>query len=115
MAQAEFHPRPEASATQKTGATSNRNPLGFLLQVELYLWAANRILETSDLKAILLFTTSGETVEVDYSQELRDRCDRMVDNLPITVVEEAFPVTTWPALCQECGFKARGLCPGALG
>ena len=86
---------------------------GFMLQVELYLWAAHRILETSELKAVLLFTTSGETVEVDYSSELRERCDGMVDSLPTVVTEEAFPLTTRPGLCQECGFKNRGLCPGA--
>ncbi len=87
---------------------------GFMLQVELYLWAAQRILETSELKAVLLFTSTGETVEMDYSRELRERCDQMVDSLPIVVAEEAFAVTTRPGLCQECGFKARGLCPGAL-
>ena len=85
-----------------------------MLQVELYLWAAQRILETSELKAVLLFTSTGETVEMDYSRELRERCDQMVDSLPIVVAEEAFAVTTRPGLCQECGFKARGLCPGAL-
>ena len=86
---------------------------GFTLQVELYLWAANRILETSELKAVLFFTTSGETVEVEYSPELRERCDEMIDDLPTVVTEEAFPLTTRPGLCQECGFKNRGLCPGA--
>ena len=85
---------------------------GFMIQVELYLWAAHRILETSELKAVLLFTTSGETVEVDYSSELRERCDEMVDSLPTVVTEEAFPLTTRSGLCQECGFKNRGLCPG---
>ena len=86
---------------------------GFMIQVELYLWAVNRILETSALKGVLLFSTSGETVEVDYSRELRERCDQMVDSLPTIVTEEAFPLTTRPGLCRECGFKNRGLCPGA--
>ena len=86
---------------------------GFRVQVELYLWAARRLLETSRLKGVLLFTASGETVEVDYSTELGERCEKMVDNLPGVVAEKAFPMTTHPALCRECGFRTRGLCPGA--
>ena len=86
---------------------------GFMLQVELYLWAANRLLETSRLKAVLLFTGSGETVEVDYSTKLGERCEEMVDSLPTAFTEEAFPVTTRPGLCQECGFKNQGLCAGS--
>ena len=84
-----------------------------MLQVELYLWAANRLLETSRLKAVLLFTGSGETVEVDYSTDLGERCEEMVDSLPTAFTEEAFPVTTRPGLCQECGFKNQGLCAGS--
>ncbi len=85
----------------------------FTLQLELYVWAANRILQTSAVKGVLLFSASGETVQVDYSPALRQRCDEMIDNLPTAVTEEAYPRTTRPHLCRECGFKDRGLCPGA--
>ena len=100
----------EQGRRSATGMVSDR---GFKLQVELYLWAAGRILGTTALKGFILFTSSGELVAVDWSPRLAESCEELIGNLPGAISEKAFPLTTRPALCRRCGFLQQGLCPGA--
>ena len=86
---------------------------GFRLQVELYLWAASRILGSPALKGFIVFTASGESVEVAWSAQLNETVEESIGKLPVIIHEEAFPLTTRAALCRDCGFKQQGLCPGA--
>ena len=84
------------------------------LQVELYLWAISRILETDQLSGVLFFTSTGETMLIPYDSNVKERCEQLVNQLPILGQLESYPLTTRPQLCRSCGYRKQKLCEGVL-
>ncbi len=87
---------------------------GDRLQVELYLWAMSRILETRRISGLLFFTATGETIPIGYDPDVEQRCEELLRGLPGSAEMEFYPLTTQPQLCRSCGFRDQGLCHGLL-
>ena len=88
---------------------------GYRLQVQLYLWAVSRVLETKNLEGHLLFTEAGTLRPVPFNDGVAARCRDLIGGLPDTPDLSHFPRTQVSATCTGCGFKASGVCPGAAG
>ena len=85
---------------------------GYRLQLEAFLWAARRLFKGTLLTGFLLFTSSGESIEVKWSTHLNEKIKKVLGELPISISEEAFPLTTRSNLCLDCGFRKQDMCPG---
>ena len=88
---------------------------GYRLQVQLYLWAVSRVLETINLEGHLMFTEAGTLRPVPFNDGVAARCRDLIGGLPGTPDLGHFPRTQVSATCTGCGFKASGVCPGAAG
>lgn len=88
---------------------------GYRLQVQLYLWAVSRVLETMNVEGCLLFTEAGTLRPVPFDGGVAARCRDLIGGLPRTPDPSHFPRTQVPDTCAGCGFKAGGVCPGAAG
>lgn len=85
----------------------------YRLQVQLYLWAVSRVLDTINLEGHLLFTQAGALVPVAFDAGVAVQCERLVAGLPRTGDRGHFPRTETPEVCSGCGFKTGRVCPGA--
>ena len=85
----------------------------YRLQVQLYLWAVSRVLDTMNLEGQLLFTEAGTLVPVSFDASVADRCQELVGGLPRTGDRRHFPRTEIREVCSGCGFKAWRVCLGA--
>ena len=88
---------------------------GYRLQVQLYLWAVSRVLETMNLAGRLLFTEAGTLRPVAFDAGVAARCRDLVGGLPRTSDPHRFPRTRIAETCSGCGFLSGGVCPGAAG
>ena len=88
---------------------------GFRLQVQLYLWAVSRVLQTMDPEGHLLFTETGTLRPVTFDAGVASRCRDLVGGLPRTPDLTRFPRTRVSETCSGCGFTTGGVCPGAAG
>ncbi len=86
---------------------------GYRLQVQLYLWAVSRVLETTNLAGRLLFTEAGTLRPVAFDAGVVARCRNLVGGLPRTPDPRGFPRTRIAETCSGCGFLSGGVCPGA--
>lgn len=86
---------------------------GYRLQVQLYLWAVSRVLETTNLAGRLLFTEAGTLRPVAFDAGVAARCRDLVGGLPRTSDPHRFPRTRIAETCSGCGFLSGGVCPGA--
>ena len=88
---------------------------GYRLQVQLYLWAVSRVLDTTNLEGHLLFTESGTLLPVPFDAGVAGRCRDLIGGLPQTQDRNHFPRTQDSETCSRCGFKSGEVCPGADG
>jgi ATP-dependent helicase/nuclease subunit A len=86
---------------------------GYRLQVQLYLWAVSRVLETMNLEGHLLFTEAGTLRPVPFDAGVAARCRGLIGGLPSTPDLGHFPRTQVSETCSGCGFKTGRVCPGA--
>jgi len=88
---------------------------GYRLQVQLYLWAVSRVLDTMNLEGHLLFTEGGRLLPVPFGDGVAGRCRDLIGGLPQTQDRGHFPRTEDPETCSRCGFMTGSVCPGADG
>ena len=103
--------------TSRTGSEDNQGIVktGYRLQVQLYLWAVSRVLETMNLAGRLLFTEAGALRPVSFDAGVASRCRDLIGGLPETPERNRFPRTRVSETCSGCGFRSGGVCPGAAG
>jgi ATP-dependent helicase/nuclease subunit A len=83
------------------------------LQLQLYMWAVSKVMETNEIEGFLYFTASGELIHFDFDSQTKVDCEGVLRKLPGVVSQTEFPRTKDSSLCQTCDYMDRGLCQGA--